>query len=97
MDIEKIVEVNNMLDCYGKLLTEKQLETMNYYYRDNLSLSEIAEKLKITRQAVSSSIKQSIQEMLYLEKIFHFVKMKEILLNEEDCPLKEKLLALMED
>lgn len=97
MDIEKIVEVNNMLDCYGKLLTEKQHETMNYYYRDNLSLSEIAERLKITRQAVSSSIKQSIQEMLYLEKIFHFVKMKEILLNEEDCPLKEKLLALMED
>lgn len=97
MDIEKIVEVNNLLDSYGKLLTGKQLETMNYYYRDNLSLSEIAEKLKITRQAVSSSIKQSIQVLFYLERNFHFVKMKEILLNEEDCPLKEKLLALMED
>ena len=50
--MEKKVEISILLEIYGNLLTEKQKEYMNYYYNEDLSLSEIAENDGITRQAV---------------------------------------------
>lgn len=54
-----------LLDCYGELLTEHQRSTMELYYCEDLSLSEISEPLGITRQAVRDLIKRT--ELLLLE------------------------------
>lgn len=54
-----------LLDCYGELLTEHQRNTMELYYCEDLSLSEISEPLGITRQAVRDLIKRT--ELLLLE------------------------------
>ena len=62
--MEKNVEVCLLLDFYGKLLTERQREIMVLYYEDNLSLTEIAEELGISKQGVSDSIKRS-EKILY--------------------------------
>lgn len=97
MDLDNIIEINNMLDVYGKLLTQKQLKVMKYYYEENFSLSEIAEKLGITRQAVNFSIKQSLESMGDLEKKLHLVEIKKILLNASDSKLKTDILSKLED
>ncbi len=52
-------EVSRLLDFYGMLLTDKQRETVEYYYNDDLSLGEIAENLHISRQGVRDSVKRS--------------------------------------
>ena len=39
-----------LLDAYGVLLTERKRELLEYYYDDDLSLSEIAELTGLTRQ-----------------------------------------------
>lgn len=97
MDINNVFKVNNLIDVYGDFLTKKQLEIMVFYYRDNCSLSEIAESLGITRQAVNYSIKQSIDTLNRFENKLHLVEIKDILLNESDCSLKEKILSRMEE
>ena len=52
MDIYKDIEIIELLDIYGKLLTERQLEILKMYYNYDISLSEIAENFSITRQGV---------------------------------------------
>lgn len=62
--MDKNVEIALLLDFYGNMLTARQREIMNLYYEDNLSLSEIAEELSISKQGVSDSIKRS-EKVLY--------------------------------
>lgn len=46
------VEYASLLyDFYGELLSEARKDVMNLYHEDNLSLSEIADELGMTRQA----------------------------------------------
>ncbi len=56
----KTVEYASMLyDFYGSLLSNSQNEVMALYHEDNLSLSEIAAELGMTRQAVHYTLKKA--------------------------------------
>ena len=55
----KNLDVSVLIDCYGDLLTEKQRSLIEYYYNDDLSLSEIAENEGITRKGVRDEIKRA--------------------------------------
>lgn len=57
--LEKIERMILLFDVYGPLLTEKQQKTMSLHYENDLSLTEIAEQLNITRQAVYDLLKRS--------------------------------------
>jgi len=50
--LDKISRINQLLDFYGPLLTEKQQEVLRLHYELDWSLAEIAEHMNITRQAV---------------------------------------------
>lgn len=45
-----------LFDFYGELLTDRQKEFFDYYYNNDLSLSEIAENAGISRQGVRDVI-----------------------------------------
>ena len=55
----KDMKISLLLDFYGNMLTEKQREVIDFYYNDDLSLSEIAENEGITRQGVRDAIKRA--------------------------------------
>lgn len=59
MTLDKTELMNFYLDFYGNLLTEKQKEVLEYYYRENYSYTEIAENMEISRSAVYDLIKRS--------------------------------------
>ena len=59
--------VSSLLDVYGYYLNEKQRLVLEYYYNDDLSLSEIAENEGITRQGVADLIKRSEAQLRQLE------------------------------
>ena len=59
--------VSSLLDVYGYYLNEKQRSVLEYYYNDDLSLSEIAENEGITRQGVADLIKRSEAQLRSLE------------------------------
>ena len=48
-----------LLDFYGELLTDKQRECFDLHFNEDLSLSEIAEQLSISRQAVWDNIRRA--------------------------------------
>jgi len=75
--LEKTLRINDLYDFYYSLLTEKQQNYMSLYYRSDLSLSEIAEECKVSRQAVFDTIKRT-EQMLeeYEEKLKLYEKFK---------------------
>ncbi|MBR4378205.1 MAG: hypothetical protein IKP50_04955 [Bacilli bacterium] len=67
-EIEKALEINRLLDIYGRLLTKQQFEIMSDYYYCDLSLSEISELRNISRTAVSDAIKTATKKLDKFEK-----------------------------
>ncbi|MBQ1451407.1 MAG: YlxM family DNA-binding protein [Clostridia bacterium] len=60
--------ISVLLDFYGDMLTEKQRSFIEYYYNDDLSLSEIAENEGITRQGVRDAIKRAEGQLFEMEE-----------------------------
>ncbi len=57
-----------LFDFYGDLLTEKQREYYDLYYNEDLSLSEIAENVGITRQGVHDIVARAESSLLETER-----------------------------
>ena len=88
--MEKNVKISILCQLYGKLLSEKQLEFIDDYYNNDLSLSEIAENHGITRQAVRDMLKKGEKKLFEYEEKLLFMKR---MLNQEK-KIEEILLEL---
>jgi len=59
MMLKKVLRIGRLYDIYGCLLTDKQANFIDLYYNHDLSLGEIAQNHKISRQSVHDTIKKS--------------------------------------
>ena len=62
------LEMTLLLDYSGELLTEKQRTCFDLYYKQDLSLGEIAEEAGISRQGVHDSLARAEASLLELEQ-----------------------------
>ena len=73
---EKDLSLTILFGIYGGLLSANEKDAFEYYYCDDLSLSEIAEIMKMTRQGVRDNIVRAekllrdCEEKLGLKKKF---------------------------
>ncbi len=70
----KNLDVVLLADFYGEMLTENQRKFIEYYYSDDLSLSEIAQNEGITRQGVRDAVKRAEIQLFDMEKKLGFAK-----------------------
>lgn len=63
-----------LLDFYSSLLSPKQAEMMAQYYNEDLSLSEIAEGMGISRQGVRDAVKKAEAILNTAEKDLGYAK-----------------------
>lgn len=66
--MEHFVWINLLYDFYGQMLTEKQRQVIELYFGLDLSLSEIAIELGISRQAVHDLLRRSQQILEHYEQ-----------------------------
>ncbi len=65
--MDKTIYYNYLYDYYGSLLTDRQKSYYEDYYFNNLSLSEIAENYKVSRNAVHNQLKIVIEKLDFYE------------------------------
>ncbi len=97
-ELEKSLRINNLLDYYVELLTNHQKEILILYYQMDLSLSEISEQLKISRNGVYDALKKGTELLEKYEEKLHLLekaKQLEIKFNEIKQNCNEKELDLI--
>ena len=57
--MEDFAKTSMLFDIYGGLLTDKKKRVMEMYHEDDMSLSEIAEDLEVSRAAVHDSLRSA--------------------------------------
>lgn len=57
--MEDFAKTSMLFDIYGCLLTDKKKRVMEMYHEDDMSLSEIAEELEVSRAAVHDSLRSA--------------------------------------
>jgi len=68
--LEKMNQINALYDLYKVLLTEKQRAYVEMYYHEDLSLSEIADEVGVSRNAVHDNIRRTEKLLIgYEEKL----------------------------
>ena len=88
---EKDLNISFLLDFYGDVLSERKRTVLEYYYNDDLSLSEIADEIGISRQGVRELIKKAEEELhFYEEKLGLATRFRDA----QTCA--EELLALLD-
>lgn len=63
-----------LFDYYGELLTERQKVCFDLRYNQDLSLSEIAQELQVSRQGVFDNIARAEQLLRNMEEKTGFVR-----------------------
>ena len=99
MEIEKTKRVNDLIDLYGSLLTENQLNILELYYMEDLSLKEISEELNVSRNAVHDSLKRSLNILEEYEIKLNLLEKEERktkLLENFDRLTKEEIKEIIE-
>ena len=90
--MSKNLSVSLLMDFYGQLLTPKQLEALEYYYNDDLSLAEIADQMSISRQGVRDFIKRSETVMDEMESKLNLTGIFRSIASIEECAKQIKVI-----
>ncbi len=82
------LEMTLLYDYYGDLLTERQKQCFDMRYNQDLSLSEIAQELQVSRQGVYDNLSRAEALLRNMEEKTGCVRRDRILRNAEEIILK---------
>ena len=91
--LAKNLDIVLLADYYGEMLTENQRKFIEYYYSDDLSLSEIAQNEGITRQGVRDAVKRAEAQLYDMEAKLGFAE-RSSRINQVLSVIKENTQAI---
>ncbi len=97
--IKERIYLNSLYDIYSKLLTKKQQDYFEEYYIDNLSLKEISDNKKISRNGVYNQIRKTVEKLTKLEDVLKIYEKKQKIiyeLNNIDDTIKTRIEKIIE-
>ena len=105
--VQKSLEIGYLLDFYGELLNERRRTVLDMYYNEDMSLSEIAESLGITRQGSRDLIKKAGDELLLFEEklgvarkfrnLCECADSAENIIRNSNAPDSDKLISILSE
>ena len=96
--MDKTIYYNYLYDYYSSLLTDKQRSYYEDYYFSNLSLAEIAENNKVSRNAVHKTLNIINEKLEYYEstlKLYEKAEKIKELIKDLDDDIKESIDELI--
>ena len=76
MILDEFIEIANLLEIYGSLLSDRQREYLEDHFDNDLSLSEIAKNNNVSRQAIYDNIKRGVALLYDYEDKLKFYQLK---------------------
>ena len=73
-DFNDRIRFGSLYEMYGALLTEKQQQCLSLYFCEDYSLAEIAEEMKVSRQAIHDLLKRVEQTLEHYESMLGFLQ-----------------------
>lgn len=71
---EKRLYMSKLFDTYRNMLTQKQITSMELYLNEDLSLTEIATEMGVSRQAVFDLLKRVEAQLQKYEDKLHLLQ-----------------------
>lgn len=71
---EKRLYMSKLFDTYRNMLTQKQITSMELYLNEDLSLTEIAAEMGVSRQAVFDLLKRVEAQLQKYEDKLHLLQ-----------------------
>ena len=100
--LDKINKLSKLFDIYEDLLTEKQNRIFKLYYLDDLSLSEIANEVNVSRNTILDTLNKTEEKLLKFESKINLSKLKDDLIklaieleNDGNKEISEKIKKLI--
>ena len=75
--MEKQLYYSSLYDYYASLLTETQRAYFEEYYFNNLSLTEIASNYRVSKSAISKTLKEVMGKLEFYEQNLRLFSNKE--------------------
>jgi hypothetical protein len=91
-DFNDRIRFGSLFEIYGALLTKKQQECLELYFCEDYSLAEIADVMRVSRQAIHDLLKRVEQTLEHYEEMLGFLRRM-----EKTRMLTEEAEALLED
>lgn len=80
--LQDFIKYGRLFEIYGELLSDDRQKIMTSYFEYNMTLVEIAEERKISRQAVLDAIDKGCEKLNFYEEKLHVLVQKEKLLTD---------------
>ncbi len=106
IELENFVEYGQLFEIYGKLLSFDRQKICEEYFSFNMTIAEISDEKKISRQAVFDAIHKSCEKLEEFEKTLGILQNRRKLTDQletiavlaQDSPkIKEKVEKILKE
>ncbi|MCE5196499.1 MAG: DNA-binding protein [Negativicutes bacterium] len=72
--LQQTETINQLIDCYAGLFTDRQQQMLSMYYSDDYTLAEVAAAFDVSRQAVHDQVQRLVAHLEQYEAVLQLLQ-----------------------